>query len=202
MNWMRKFGLTTFITPWRRFRYRRTPMGHCSAGDAYTRRFDDDIQGIMRKYKCVNDTLLYNSSIEEVFWHTYEFLTTCAAKGITLKPEKFQFAWREVDFVGFRLGWDGYKPTDERFAAIKNFSMPDKPSISDIRSWYGFVNQLAPFLATAPIMNDFRELLKKPRGRSVCIRTNNCKKSFAKPRTPYASLPRTAWHTMTRHAQR
>ncbi|KAK3887585.1 hypothetical protein Pcinc_008290 [Petrolisthes cinctipes] len=29
--------LTTFITPWGRNRYRRTPMGHCAAPDAYTR---------------------------------------------------------------------------------------------------------------------------------------------------------------------
>ncbi|MPC22051.1 hypothetical protein E2C01_015057 [Portunus trituberculatus] len=71
-----------------------------------------------------------------------------------------------VDFVGFRLGWDKYKPTDEHLAAIKNFKVPDKPSISDIRSWYGFVNQLAPFLATAPIMNIFKKLLKKPCGKS------------------------------------
>ncbi|XP_063888612.1 uncharacterized protein K02A2.6-like [Scylla paramamosain] len=160
-------SLTTFITPWGRFRYLRTPMGHCSTGDAYTKRFDDAIQGIVRKHKCIDDTLLYDSNIEDAFWHTYEFLATCAAKGITLKPEKFQFARREVDFVGFHLGWEEYKPTDERLAAIKSFRMPDKPSISDIRSWYGFVNQLAPFLATAPIMNAFRELLKKPCGKAV-----------------------------------
>ncbi|XP_063876921.1 uncharacterized protein K02A2.6-like [Scylla paramamosain] len=160
-------SLTTFITPWGRFRYLRTPMGHCSAGDAYTKRFDDAIQGIVRKHKCIDDILLYDSNIEDAFWHTYEFLATCAAKGITLKPEKFQFARREVDFVGFRLGWEEYKPTDERLVAIKSFRMPDKPSISDIRSWYGFVNQLSPFLATAPIMNAFRELLKKSCGKAV-----------------------------------
>ena len=159
--------LTTFITPWGRYRYRRTPMGHCSAGDAYTKRFDDAIQGIPRKYKCVDDTLLFDSSVEAAFWHTYEFLATCAEKGITLKPEKFQFARREVDFVGFRLSWDDYKPTSERLAAVRNFQMPDRPSVTDIRSWYGFVNQLAPFLATAPIMNSFRELLKKPTGKQV-----------------------------------
>ncbi|MPC81886.1 hypothetical protein E2C01_076524 [Portunus trituberculatus] len=45
--------------------------------------------------------------------------------------------------------------------------MPDKPSITDIRSWYGFVNQLAPFLTTASIMNVFRELLKKLTGKHV-----------------------------------
>lgn len=51
--------------------------------------------------------------------------------------------------------------------AIRNFKMSDKPSLSDIRPWYRFVNQLALFLAMVPIMNDFRELLKKPCRRSV-----------------------------------
>ena len=159
--------LTTFITPWGRFQYRRTPMGHCSASDAYTRRFDDAIQDIPRKYKCVDDTLLHDSSVEEAFWHTYDFLARCAEKGITLKPEKFKFCRREVDFVGFHLGWDSYKPTAESLAAIRHFPMPAKPTISDIRSWYGFVNQLAPFLATAPLMTPFRDLLKKSPKKQV-----------------------------------
>ena len=55
--------LITFITPWGRFRYRRTAMGHCFAGDAYTEWFDNAIQGTPRKYKCVDDTLLFDSSI-------------------------------------------------------------------------------------------------------------------------------------------
>lgn len=159
--------LTTFITPWGRYRYRRTPMGHCSASDAYTRRFDEAIKDIPRKFKCVDDTLLYSTSVEEAFWHAYTFLETCARGGITLKPEKFSFCKREVDFVGFRVDWETYQPTTERLSAIKEFAMPDQPAIKDIRSWYGLVNQLAPFLATAPLMEPFRDLLKKPTGKKV-----------------------------------
>ena len=159
--------LTTFITPWGRFQYCRTPMGHCSATDAYTKRFDDAIMDFPRKHKCIDDTLLHDASIEEAFWHTFDFLELCARKGITLKPEKFQFCRREAEFVGFHLDWDSYRPTDDRLAAIKKFSMPEQPSITDVRSWYGFVNQLAPFLVTAPIMEPFRDLLKKPAGRKV-----------------------------------
>ena len=87
-------------------------------------------------------------------------------KGITLNPEKFRFWKRESEFVGFLIGWETYRPTEERLAAIRNFSMPSKPSLTDIRSFFGFVNQLAPFLATAPIMAPFRDLLKKPTGKS------------------------------------
>jgi len=142
-------------------------MGHCAAPDAYTRRYDEAIAGIQRKLKCVDDTVINDYNVEDAFWHAHQFLEMCAMKGITLKPEKFKFCRRELDFVGFHVGWDSYKPTDERLAAIRNFSMPEMPSLTDIRSWYGFVNQLAPFLATAPIMEPFRELLQKPQGKRV-----------------------------------
>ena len=137
-------------------------MGLCSSTDAYTRKFDDVIEHIPRKSKCVDDVLLHDTSVEQAFWHTYEFLETCAQKGITLNPEKFKFCCREVEFVGYHIGWEAYFPTEERLEALRSFTMPAKPTITDIRSWFGFVNQLTPFLATAPVMAPFRELLKKP----------------------------------------
>ena len=50
---------------------------------------------------------------------------------------------------------------------MREFKMPTQPSITDIRSWYGFVNQVAPLLATAPIMEPFRELIKHPAGKKI-----------------------------------
>ena len=125
--------LTTFITQWGRYRYRRTPMGLCSSTDAYTRKFDDVIEHIPRKSKCVDDVLLHDTSVEQAFWHTYEFLETCAQKGITLNPEKFKFCCREVEFVGYHIGWEAYYPTEERLEALRSFTMPAKPTITDIR---------------------------------------------------------------------
>lgn len=142
-------------------------MGHSAAGDAYTKRFDDAIADLPRKYKCVDDTLLYDTNVEEAFWHTYNFLEVFAKAGVTLKPEKFQFCRREAAFAGYHLGWDTYEPTAERLAAVKDFTMPAQPSITVVRSWFGLVNQLAPFLATAFLMAPFRDLLKKPTGKTV-----------------------------------
>ena len=62
---------------------------------------------------------------------------------------------KRVEFVGYHIGWEAYYPTEERLAALRSFRMPEKPTITDIRRWFGFVNQLAPFLATAPIMAPF-----------------------------------------------
>ena len=48
-----------------------------------------------------------------------------------------------MEFVGYSVGWEAYDPSEERLSAIKSFNMPAKPSITDIRSWFGLVNQLA-----------------------------------------------------------
>ena len=159
--------LTTFITEYGRYQYLRTPQGHCSAGDAYTKRYDDIVAGVPRMCKCIDDTLLYDSSIEEAFYHAFDYLHLCGQNGITLNPDKFKFCRREVEFTGYHLGWDGYKPTEDKLSAIRNFPMPEQPTISDIRSWFGLVNQMAPFLAVSPLMQPFRDLLKPTATKKV-----------------------------------
>ena len=158
--------LTTFITELGRYQYLRAPQGHSASGDAYTRRYDDILKEFPRKKKIVDDVLLYDFSIEESFYHTFDCLCLCTENGVTITPKKFKFSRKEVDFVGFNVGWESYMPSDDMLNAIRNFPMPEEPNISDIRSWFGLVNQLAPFLATAPFMEPFRELLKPTRARN------------------------------------
>lgn len=88
----------------KRYRYLRTPMGHCAAPDTYTRRYGEAIVLITRKFKCIDDTLLYAAMVEESFWHACKLLETCVRKDITIKPEKFTFCKRETDFVEFHIG--------------------------------------------------------------------------------------------------
>lgn len=55
--------------------YRRSPMGHCAApDDAYMKRFDDFLAGLQRTFKCIDDTLLHDKSVERAFWHAYDML--------------------------------------------------------------------------------------------------------------------------------
>ena len=81
--------LTTIITEWGSFMYLRMPQGYLASGDAYTRRYDEIIKDIPRKVKIVDDTLLYDPSIEESFYHSFDFLLHCAKNGIVLNRDKF-----------------------------------------------------------------------------------------------------------------
>ena len=87
----------------------------------------------------------------------------CGQNGVTINPKKLQFCEEEVEFVGYNVGWDGYRPSDNMISAIENFPMPAEPSLTDIRAWFGLVNQIAPFLASSALMEPFRELLKPTR---------------------------------------
>ena len=148
---------TTFITEWGRYRYRRAPMGFHASGDAYTRRFDDITAGQKRVVRCVDDSLLWDSDIESAFWHTCKYIKLCADSGIIFNRDKFTFAEATAEFAGFEITMDSYRPPKRIIAAIRDFPTPK--NITDIRAWFGLVNQVAYSFAQAQVMAPFRELL-------------------------------------------
>lgn len=63
--------LTTFITPWGRYRYKTAPQGYIASGDGYTRRYDEIVAHIQNKTKCIDDVLLWTNSIEDSFFRLH-----------------------------------------------------------------------------------------------------------------------------------
>ena len=94
--------LTTFITPWGRYRYKIAPQGYIASGDGYTRRYDEVVADIPNKTKCIDDVLIWAHSIEDSFFKMVQWLDICGRNGIVLNPEKFVFPRNAVEFAGFR----------------------------------------------------------------------------------------------------
>ena len=149
---------TTFITEWGRYRYRRAPQGYHASGDAYTRRFDDITSQFGNVARCVDDSLLWDDSIESSFTHTYDYLKHCSDNGIIFNVDKFVFAKDQCEFAGFELTEDGYRPPKRRIESIQDFPTPE--SIKDIRAWFGLVTQVAYAFQQSKVMAPFRELLQ------------------------------------------
>ena len=62
--------LTTFITPWERYRYCTDPQEYIAAGDGYTRMYDEMVANIPNKTKCIDDTLVWPDNITDIFFKT------------------------------------------------------------------------------------------------------------------------------------
>ena len=150
---------STFITEWGRYRYLRAPQGFHAAGDGYTKRTDDITVDVVDKKKCIDDTLLYKSTMDEIFWHTVEYIDLCSRNGIIFNPDKFHFGEDEIEFAGFELTKDGFRPTKNALQSIANFPVPS--SLTDIRSWFGLVEQVSYAFSKSKVMAPFRELLQK-----------------------------------------
>ena len=172
--------LTTFITPFGRWRYTRAPQGFVSSGDGYNRRLDAIMSNFERKERCVDDTVHYDEDLEEHWWRTIDFLTCVGQAGIVLNPDKFQFAEKTVDFAGFRVSETTIELLPKYIDAIKDFPTP--VSTTDIRSWFGLVNQVTNYVQLRDTMAPFKPFLSprhkffwddelRRRGLSRCLGT-------------------------------
>ena len=149
--------LTTFITPFGRYRYNRAPQGFVSSGDGYNRRFGAIIADFERKERCVDDTIHYDVDLREHWWRTIDFLRKVGSSGIVLNPLKFQFAQKNVEFAGFKISMDNIEPLPKFLDAIKTFPVPR--SNTDVKSWFGLINQVSNYAQLRDLLAPFRPFL-------------------------------------------
>ena len=152
--------LTTFITPWGRYRYKTAPQGYIASGGGYSRRFDKIVSHVPNKTKCVYDTLLWEVNLHKSFFQAVDWLDLCVHYGITLNPEKFVFGADSVEFAGFEITPDSVRPCKKYLNAILNFPKPT--NITDIRSWFGLVNQVSYAFAATERLLTKRQIRLRP----------------------------------------
>jgi hypothetical protein len=143
--------------PFGQWRYACAPQDFVSSGDGYNRRFDKILVDFPQKERVVDDTIHFDKDLEQHWWRTIEFLSTVGAAGVVLNPGKFQFAGKEADFAGFRITKNNIDPLPKYFSAICDFPTPS--STTDIRSWFGLINQVSNYAQLRDMMVPFRPFL-------------------------------------------
>lgn len=133
-------------------------QGYITSGDGYSRRFDEIVSHIPNKIKCIDDTLLWTDNLNESFFQAVEWLDLCGHNGIILNPDKFMFGADTVEFAGFEIAPTNVRPCKKYLNAIRDFPTPT--NITDVRSWFGLINQVSYASAATEHMLPFRQLLK------------------------------------------
>ena len=93
--------------------------------------------------RCVDDSLLHDKDVEEHWWRVITFLELAGNGRIVLNTEKFQFSQTTVDFAGFRIADENDEPLPKYLDSIRGYPTP--ANITDIRSWFGLVNQVSHY---------------------------------------------------------
>lgn len=116
--------LTTFITPFGRFRFNRMPMGMNSSSEVFQRKMATILSGIKGCINHVDDTLVHGKTIEEHDANLRQVLTALHKGGVTLNPNKCIFRTTECIFLGYIITGNGIRPLHDKVKAIIDLPVP------------------------------------------------------------------------------
>lgn len=155
--WQRKLKdsskvLTTFITPWGRYCYKRLPFGISSALE----HFQKSMQGILEDLpgvECQMDDIIVYERLEAV-------LTRLQRAKVTLNWEKCEFSKDAVKFLGQLVGKDRIRADPSKVSAVRYMTEPT--DIHEHQRFLGMVNQSGKYIPRlAELTHPLRELLSK-----------------------------------------
>ena len=142
--------LATFITEWRQYMCLRMPQAYFAAGDVYTHHYDEIIKDIKQKNEDNDDTLLYNESIKQHFYHVWDYVTLCAKNGIIIHAKNFQFCKDIVDFGGLTITANGVVLSEKMLPTITD--IPQPTNLTSACAWFSLVNKVSWAYAVNHIM--------------------------------------------------
>ncbi|UYV61651.1 K02A2.6-like [Cordylochernes scorpioides] len=136
--------LTTFITPFGRFFFKRIPFGITSAPEIFQRKMTQLLGKIEGVVCFMDDIVVYGSSLEEHNERVRQVLKKIQEEGMTLNPEKCQFGVKTVKFLGHTLSSEGLFIDEEKLDAITKMEAPR--STKELKYFLGMVNYLGKFI--------------------------------------------------------
>jgi len=141
--------------------YSKIPFGLMNAGATFQRAMDIAFVGEKDKFVLIylDDITVFSSSHKDHLQHLKVFLK-CRRFGISVNPNKSQFALEEGKLLGHIIFVAGVKIDPERVQAIQTLSIPR--SKKDIQSFLGKINFMRRFIPNfAKLVKHITSMLKK-----------------------------------------
>lgn len=136
--------LTTFNTPWGRYRFLRLPFGLNVSSDLFNlamQQIFGDIEGVKI---IVDDILVHGVSTQDHDMALRTVLQRCRESGLKLNRSKTKIALPEVGYVGHVMSSEGLKPSPERVRAV--LDMPTPTNTEAVHRFIGLVGYLHKFI--------------------------------------------------------
>ena len=154
--------LTTFITPFGRYKFNKLPFGVSCAPELFQLRMNRILEGLEGVVVLMDDVLVFGSTKEQHDTRLMTVLKRLEEVGATLNRGKCEIFRPTVKFLGHILDKQGIRADPEKTSAITKMEAPK--SVSDVRRFMGLVNQLGKFSPKiAEYSQAIRELLRSNR---------------------------------------
>ena len=135
--------LTTFNSPFGRYRYLRLPFGLKSSQDEFQKKLDQSLEGLKGFVSIADDIVIHGSTREEHDQRLHELLSRAREKGIKFNKDKLEEGVTEVKYFGHLLTDKGLKPDPDKVRAVQSMKLPSVRS--ELETFLGMVTYLSKF---------------------------------------------------------
>jgi len=157
---------TAFRTRYGLFQFKVIPFRLTNAmftfQDMMNHIFSDMLDIGMLAY--IGDVLIYADTEKRHDNTVREVLKRLQANGIAVSPEKCVWKTQEVEFLGYIIGQEGIKMSQEKVEAVLSWQRPN--SLTEVQSFLGFPNFYRRFLQNhSRVARPLMEITKKEAGK-------------------------------------
>ena len=152
--------LTTYNTPFGRYRYLRMPFGISSASEIWQRAMEEEFGDIEGVEIIADDVVVWGRDHSEHDDRLDKLMTRVNEVGLKLNRNKCQFSTDRVSFVGHTLTSKGLEPSSERIEAI--LKMPSPSNKDELATFLGMMTYLGKYIPNlSAITAPLRQLMEK-----------------------------------------
>ena len=151
--------LTTFITPFGRYRFTRVPFGISIVSEIYQREMSRILRGLDGIEVYQDDIIIHGKDARQHDERLRKTLDVINMNGIKLNQKKCKYRQSSITFLGHRIDANGIFAHEDKIKAIVDMTAPT--NVPELRSFMGMVNFMARFIPSlSTIMEPLSRLLK------------------------------------------
>ena len=152
--------LTTFVTPFGRYSFRRLPFGITSAPEHFQKRMHNVLEDLSGVLCMMDDIIISGESSEEHDARVRAVFSRLEDNGVTLNFDKCEFAKSSITYLGHVVSVDGIRADPSKVRNIKQMQQPK--DVGDTIRFHGMANQLGKFIPNqSTVTQPLRDLLQK-----------------------------------------
>ena len=157
--------LTTFGTPWGRYRWKRLPFGIAVASEEFQRRLNQELEGLDGVKAIADDILVYGEgetheeAIADHDRRLRALFERCREREIKLNVKKMKLKEKQVAYMGHLFTDQGLQVDPEKTRAIRNMPTPkDRKGVQRLLGMVNYLQKFSPNLST--VAAPLRQLLR------------------------------------------
>lgn len=153
---------TAITTPVGLYEYLVMPFGLRNASQTFQRFVDTVFRNLDFVFIYIDDVLVMSENHEEHENHLKTVFQKLKEVKLVINVDKCQFGKEEVEYLGFTINKDGYKPPEAKVKTIIEFPKPS--NVSELRRFLGMLNYYRGLIPKmAHIQAPLNEYLKNSR---------------------------------------